>query len=255
MNLVTSVKAELIKTKRSASLWLSILGAGFIPLIFLLVYAIKPEKHYTEMHDIPWILHFAHGWQFFASFLLPMFVILICSQIPQIEYKNNAWKQVFTTPQSTGSLFFSKYITILLMILLLFLLYNVFMIAGAIIPNLILPKYTFLSRSIDWSLLLKLNFRFFISLLGIISIQYWLGLRFKNFIVPIGIGLALLVTAMILSSWEHIDKMPYAFPFRTFMETRQPKSGFLSNHEWNSIGYFLLFTGVAFWDLRGNRSR
>src|SRR5690606_9664424 len=136
-------------------------------------------------------------------------------------FKNNTWKQVFASPQSTGNIFFSKYTSILMMILFLFIMFNLLMILAGIIPNLFFSKYTFLDKSIDWVTLLKLNFKTFISLLGIVAIQYWLGLRFKNFIAPIGIGLGLLVTSMILSPWEHVDKLPYAFPFLTFMNVSQ----------------------------------
>ncbi len=206
----------------------------------------------------PWELHFIQGWQAFAAFLLPMFVILICSQIPQIEYKNNTWKQVFASPQSIGNIFFSKYAAILIMVLFLFLMFNLFMILAGIVPNLFFSKYTFLEKTVDWATLIKLNFKTFISLLAIISIQYWMGLRFRNFIVPIGIGLALLVTALILSSWEHVDKLPYAFPLLTFTSSvhKTELSGpLMQNHELNSIGYFIFFSIIAFLDMRFRKER
>lgn len=259
MSLFIATKAELIKTKRSASFWLSLIGAAVIPLVFFLVYVLKPEKNYKTFEVKPWEIHFIQGWQAFSLFLLPMFVILICSLIPQIEFKNNTWKQVFASPLSTGNVFFSKYISIVMMILFLFLMFNVFMLLSGIVPNLLFSKYTFLDKPVDWVTLMKLNLKTFVSLLGIISIQYWMGLRFKNFIVPIGIGLGLLVTAMILSPWEHIDKFPFAFPYLTFSGVIENKTKLVGplfkNHELNSIGYFALFTFIAFLDLRYRKER
>lgn len=259
MSFLVSTKAELIKTRRSASFWLSLLGSAVIPVIFFLIYVLKPEKNYARFEAKPWEMHFVQGYQAFAAFLLPMFVILICSLIPQIEFKNNTWKQVFASPQSTGNIFFSKYASILMMIIFLFIMFNVLMVLSGVIPNLFFSKYTFLERSIDWETLLKLNLKTFVSLMGIVSIQYWLGLRFKNFIVPIGIGLGLLITSMILAPWEHVDKLPYAFPFLTFMNVSQSKTELvgplLRNHELNSIGYFALFTLIAFLDLRFRKER
>ena len=134
------------------------------------------------------------------------------------------------------------------------------MLLSGIVPNLFYSKYTFLKNSIDWGALLKLNFKTFVSLLGIISIQYWIGLRFRNFIVPIGIGLGLLVSSMILLPWEHVDKVPYAFPLRTFMasmtKSKNELAGpLLQNHELNSIGYFIFFTIIAFLDMRFRKER
>jgi len=253
MNLIISIKAELIKTKRSASFWLSVIGAAVIPLIFFLAYTIKPEHNYSN----GWSKHFLQGWQVFNAFLLPMFVILICSLIPQIEYKNNTWKQVFASPQSISGIFFSKFLTILMMILFLFLLFNSFMILSAVVPNFFFSKFSFLNSSIDWSELLRLNFKTFVSLLGIISFQYWLSLRFRNFIVPIGIGLALLVTALIIYQfrWEHVYKVPYALPVLTMEVIRDTGRPILENHEWNSVGYFILFTLLAYYDMRYRKER
>lgn len=253
MSLAISVRAEIIKTKRSASFWLSLFGAGVIPLIFFLTYFLKPERNYS----MEWDKHISMGWQVFNAFLLPMFVILICSLIPQIEYKNNAWKQVFATPKSTGNIFFSKYLTILIMILFLFLLFNIFLLLAAVIPNIIDKKFTFLSRPLDWAELVRINLKTFVSLLAIISIQYWLSLRFRNFIVPIGIGLALLVTALIVYQfrWEHVYKVPYALPVLTMEVIKDADRPILENHEWNSIGYFVFFTVLAFLDMRYRKER
>src|SRR5436190_1817268 len=107
MNFFISARAELIKIKRSASLWICFLGAGFIPLIFLLNYTLQPEKNFKRLAMFPWAIHFGIGWQAFSSFLLPMFIILICSLIPQIEFKNNTWKQVFASPQPLANIFIS----------------------------------------------------------------------------------------------------------------------------------------------------
>ena len=259
MSFIISTKAELIKTKRSASFWLSLIGSAVIPFIFFLIYILKPENA-SRFQVKPWELHFTQGWQAFAAFLLPMFVILICSLIPQIEFKNNTWKQVFASPQSVGNIYFSKYVAIIIMILFLFLMFNIFMLLSGAVPNLFYSKYTFLKNSIDWSALLKLNFKTFVSLLGIISIQYWIGLRFRNFIVPIGIGLGLLVSSMILLPWEHVDKVPYAYPLRTFMTSMTKNQNeltgpLLQNHELNSVGYFIFFTIIAFLDMRFRKER
>ena len=255
MNFLISTRAEMTKTKRSASFWLSLLGAAVIPALFFLAYVIKPERSYSQ----DWARHFLQGWQAFNAFLLPMFVILICSLIPQIEYKNNAWKQVFASPQTIGNIFFSKYLTILIMILFLFVVFNIFMLLSAIIPNFFYSKFTFLTKSINWSQVYLLNLKTFVSLLAIISIQYWLSLRFRNFIVSIGMGLAFLVTALILYQfrWEHIYKVPYAMPVLTMegiLETGSTGS-ILQNHELNSIGYFVFFSTLAFLDMRFRKER
>ncbi|HEU4608554.1 MAG TPA: ABC transporter permease, partial [Chitinophagaceae bacterium] len=157
----------------------------------------------------------------------------------------------FASPQSMANIFFSKFLTIHLMILFCFVLFNCFMILSALTGNLINPKYTFLSRGIDWDMLLRLNLKVYISVLGISAIQYWLSLRFKNFIAPVGIGLALVIGSIIALNfhWEHIYKYPYSFPIVTYDFIQKDNRPFLENHEWNSIGYFLFFIILGFMDM------
>jgi lantibiotic transport system permease protein len=130
------------------------------------------------------------------------------------------------------------------------------LILAAIIPNFFYSKFTFLSRSVDWVQAARLNVKTFISLMAIISFQYWLSLRFRNFIIPIGIGLGLLVTALILYQfqWKHIYKVPYAFPVLTMEGIRETEFK-LQNHELNAIGYFIFFTTLAFLDMRFRKER
>lgn len=257
MSYAISLRTEILKTKRSAAFWVCFLGSGFIPAIFTLMYSLRPDNFVPRFKVQPWESHFTHGWQAFSAFLLPMFVILVCSQIPQIEFKNNTWKQVFASPQSLGNIFFSKFTTILLMVLFLFVMFNVFMIGCAALVSIINNNYPFLRSSAQWDLILRMNLKTFVALLGIISIQYWLSLRIKNFIVPIAIGLALLITAMILMQWEHIYKFPYAYPFLTFTSlTRGGLAGSLFlNHELNSMGYFAFFILLAFLDMKYRKER
>lgn len=252
---INTVRADIIKSKRSASFWLSLIGAAFIPTIFLLAYLIKPEGVIKEMKVRPWEQHFFQGWQVLSFFLLPMFIVLICSLLVQIEYKNNTWKQVYTAPQSLGNVFFSKFLSVHFMILFCFVMFTLFMVLAAVIPNIVHSKFPFFSHSMDIPAFIKLNVKTYISILGISAIQFWISLRFKNFIVPLGIGLGLLISAIIAQGfkWEHVFKHPFAAPALTFMWYPRPDRPYLENHEWNSIAWFLVITALAFWDLRNRK--
>lgn len=255
MSLAIATRAEVIKNRRGAAFWLCLIGSAFIPFIYFLMYTLKPGRNYARLNADPWSGHFSEGWQSFSIILLPMFVILTCSLIVQVEYKNNTWKQVFASPLSIGDIFFSKFTGILLMVLFLLVMFSVFMLLAGVAADLIHPKYTFLERPVGWAKLAKINLKTFISLLAIVSIQYWLSLRFRNFIVPIGIGLVFVVTSMILMPWEHIDKVPYAFAFISYGKAGAANGRFLYDHEIYSIIYFIFFTLIAFADLRFRRER
>lgn len=255
MSFVLSARAEILKTKRTSSFWLSILGAAFIPVIlFIALLTSDADKGLVQE---PWTRFFNMGWQILSVFLLPMYIILVSTLITQIEFRNNTWKQVFASPQSLGNIFFSKFLTIHLMIIFCFLLFNLFMILSAVTGNLFNSKYTFLEHSIDWERLLTLNFKTYISILGITAIQYWLSLRFKNFIAPVGIGLALVIGSIVALNvhWVHIYKYPYSFPILSYDFMQKKNRPFLENHELNSIGYFVFFTLFGFLDMKTRKEK
>ena len=256
MNFFVATQTELLKTKRTASFWLSLLAASFLPLIFFLAYTLNSEEAIEDFKGAPWKMHFKFGWDVLGAFLFPMYIVLICTLIPHIEYRNNTWKQVFAAPRSVGNIYFSKFVTIHLMIFFFYLLFNILMILAGVGANLIHAKFTFLAQPIDWSNLLKLNFKMYISILGMSSIMYWIALRFKNFIAPLGIGLALLVGAMMALGfqWEHVYKIPFAHPILTVMGMK-PGRPLIENHEWNSIICFVVFTSLGFLDLRFRKER
>lgn len=257
MSLFISIQTELIKIRRSAALWLTVLGAGMIPFIFFLAMIIKPNSFAKRLEAAPWDSHILQLWQAFSAFLLPMFVILICSLVLQIEYKNNAWKQVFASPQTLGNIFFSKLITVVLMIVLLIMLFNLFTVLSAWLAGALRSQLPFLSHGVPWLKIVTLSGKTLLSLLAIVALQYWFSLRFRNFIVPIGIGLALLIVTMVAMNWEHIDKLPYAFPFLTFNVTAAggAESGMSTNFFWYSIVYFMAVTLLAFLDMRWRKER
>ncbi len=131
------------------------------------------------------------------------------------------------------------------------------MILVGVAVNLFGTKFPFLDNSIDLGLLFLLSFKTYISILGISAIQYCLALRFKNFVVPVGIGLVLLVCGVIALniSWEHIYKYPYAYPMLTSDLMKKAGRPFLENHEWNSIGYFLFFLLIGFFDMKMRKQK
>jgi hypothetical protein len=258
MSFIISIQAEVLKIKRTASFWLSILGAVFVPVIFFCIFTFNPDDNALKGFSTePWQKMFFLGWEFFSAFTLPMYIILISALLPQIEVKNNTWKQVFASPQSPGNIFFSKFAAVHVMIISCFLLYNVFMILTGVIVNLMNANFPFLHDGIDFALLIRLSFKFYISILGITAIQYYLSLRFKNFVAPIGIGLALVIGAITATSlhWEYADKYPYAFPIITSNLMREQSRPLLENHEWYSIGYFVFFMLLGFLDMKMRKEK
>jgi hypothetical protein len=246
MVFINSLQSEWLKTKRSTSFWLAIIGGFFIPLIWLTVFLVKGYtiNSYGSIPGI-WVMHYNMMWQNMVSFLLPMGVILSSSLITQLEYKNNTWKQVHTTPQSYATVFFAKLSAILILTLQFFLYFNIGILLSAYIPTLLLEG-GLPNQALPVLSIVKSNARIFVTILPIIGIQYLISLRFKNFLVPVGIGLLALVGTLIaINFWEYTWISPYAYCLLNVITPAQANVPI--NFHWMSIVYFVVLTGINYY--------
>ena len=211
MKFLHSLQSELLKTRRSAALWLSLAGGFFIPII-LLIASLKDHQSINSNNDGQFVWHnyFMNVWSMMIGFLLPLGIILATSLIAQIEYKNNSWKQLYTTPQTFSMIFFSKLTVILLMTMQFFIFFNIGIFLSAAIPCLLFDKHL-PKPEIPLLFFLKENFKFFMTCLPIIAIQYLLSLKFKNFLVPVGIGALSLIGTLIAFRWKYIFLSPFSY--------------------------------------------
>lgn len=95
-----------------------------------------------------------------------------------------------------------------------------------------------------------MNLATYLCALAMSTIQFWLGLRFKNFIVPIAIGLLLYILGGVLMlelRLPHADKFPYIFSTLVMIPDYKPDLHF---YYWYSAGYALVFLSLAYLDLK-----
>jgi lantibiotic transport system permease protein len=241
MKYLICLQSEWLKTKRSMAVWLSIIGGFFVPLIYFIGFITKGKSINTYQSE-PWETFFMQQWQVMSSFLLPMGVIMASSLIIQLEYKNNTWKQLQTTPQSLTTIFTAKLSVILLMTIQFFIFFNIGIIISGAIPSLIFDKKLPFEQ-FPYIFFLKQNIKFFISCLPIIALQYLISLRFKNFLVPVGIGLLALIGTMVAFRWDHIYLSPYSFGALITMKKDLPIT---CNIYLLAISQFIIITIISY---------
>jgi len=242
MSFIYSFQSEWLKKKHSAAAALVWLGAFLIPVILVLI-RLKNFKTLAAVNASTgvWDWLYKLGWQFMATFLLPLGVMLATSLITQIEYRNNTWKQALAAPQNISTLFFSKLSIILVMLLQFFILYNIGIYLAGVLPALFkgvpyphaaFPYYKYLTGS-AW---------FFIDCLPIVGLQYLISLQFRNFLVPLGVGIGLYVASMVAVQWEYGYTIPYSYSTLEFFKDKSPNPHI---HLW-AIMYFILFIGTSY---------
>ena len=250
---IANTKTEIWKCRRSAAFWITIIGSAFIPLFITIAYIIEPGEFVKELGANAWAGHVKNTWQSAAALIFPFYAIMVTSLIVQIEFRNNTWKQVYASPRSYADIFFSKFCVIHLMILTCLILFSLFVVASGLVANAFRPQYTFFDNPVPWERLLTLTARQYIAILGMTAIQYWISLRIKNYIAPLGIGLALVIIGIIILEWPKVIYYPYAYTAVTFFIKKQ--SNGIANYEVFSILWFVGVLGLAFWDTVRRKER
>ncbi len=215
---IHNTKAEILKCKKTAALWLTAIGGAFIPAINILKCVGRPDYFVPKFQSDPWKVWLEFNWQIAAGFLLVIYIILVTSLVVQIEYRNGTWKQVYVSPRSYADIFFSKFLVINFMIILCFVLFNFSIVLGGYLTGLIQNQYPFSSYPVPWNEMISVSTKMYAASLAIFTIQYWLSLRFLNFIIPLGIGLGLFTAGFMIRQWEYIYYYPYLFTFLVYFK-------------------------------------
>ncbi|MGZ5191691.1 MAG: ABC transporter permease [Flavisolibacter sp.] len=248
MNLLISLRSEILKSKRTASFYSTIIAAAVVPFILLLditVDGVSPENGKTIFNSI-----FIEGFRMTSFAIFPMFVILIGTLLPQIEFRNNTWKQVFASPQTKENVYLAKYLNIHLLMLVFMVANHLFMFITAVVVHFLEPSLHVLNQPLDVYNILVNAANSYISVLALGTIQFWLGLRFKNFIVPVAIGLACWFTGSMMvmeSKSSFAVYFPYSFHVYSSFDNHKSQ---LNQVQWTSLAYTILILFVGFIDFK-----
>lgn len=249
MIFIHSFQSEWMKKKRSLASWLVIVGAFFTPTIIIVARLVRYNS-LSAIYSDPqfWEKLWRTSWESMAIFLLPIGVIMATSLIAQLEYKNNAWKQLHTLPLSLTTIFFSKLLVIVVMMIQFFILFNVAIYLSAIIPALIISEVTFPPTSIPFSLFARENLFYFIDCMPIVALQYLLSLHYKNFLISMGAGFLLWVLALGTLAWAYGYAIPYTYLMFNYLKS-EPVSKAIKpvfNIHLLATGYFIVITVISY---------
>jgi hypothetical protein len=145
------------------------------------------------------------------------------------------------------NIFLARFLNILLLMAFFLVANHLFMWLVIIAIHFILPDLNLLHRSLNLDAVFTDMVHFYLTTLAIAALQFWIGLRFRNFIVPVAIGLTLWLTGTVLTLEYHSNLspyFPYSFPAINFSSLFRSQ---LNTVIWTSMAYaaFLLATGFV----------
>lgn len=207
-----SFSSEWLKRKRSYTLPLAAGSAFFIPTIIFLA-RFRRIDALPSLYQAPrfWEGLWLQAWESMAFMILPMAIMLVASLIAQIEYRNNAWKQLHATPQSLATIFAAKLAVILVLVVQLVVWFNLALYLAGILPALIFAKVDAPASPIPFAHFARRDLAFIVDVLPIVALQYLLALRSKSFVAPLGIGMALWILSVGTMRWKYNYLIPYSY--------------------------------------------
>ena len=247
--LVHAFQGEWLKKKRSLASWLVVIGGVFTPVLVILgrlIYRDRLPQLYAA--DGFWTLLWRNSWESMAIFLLPMAAILATSLITQIEFKNNAWKQVHALPIGPATIFFSKLAVVLLMLAQFLVVFNAAIYLSGVVPYLLVSGVPFPKNPIPFAHFLREDLLYFVDILPMVAAQYLISLRFKNFLVPVGAGFVAWVLALGVLRWKFGYLVPYTYCMFNYLKNEPVTKAVMPsvNFHWFAAGYFVVFTVLGF---------
>lgn len=253
MNFIRSISAELTKLKYAPIFWLCLLVVLFVNGVVFAA-SFLDSNGVIQLGKNPWSLHMRACLGIFGVFMFTPFVVMLISTAVFIENHAKGWKYLYATPRVRTSIFYAKLISILFTIVLVILgVIAVNLLTGYIL-DFILPELEFRHYSMRLFAFLPSYVHVFISLLGVIGIQYFISLRFKGFLIPMSFGIIAYIMGFIIGTTNKpfVLYSPYSYPsiVKDYQMFTIDKIGvnhdyWLSNVEIYSIIIFVVFVGLA----------
>ncbi len=247
MLVLASLRSEILKTRRTAAFYFTIVGAAIVPVVYL-INVLSGDIDSTKTDPFNAMFKLAAQMNGFVFF--PFYVVLICTLLPQIEFKNNTWKQLFASPQTKQQIFIAKFITIQLLLILFLITNIVLMFFAAIIGHFAMPELDLLNQPLSIHTIMVNAANTYICVFAICTVQFWLGLRSRNFLIPIGVGLVLwLVGILMVFEYKSVLAKYYPYSFNIFAVSPNLKHQ-LNSVEWVSLIFGLGIATLGFLDFR-----
>jgi lantibiotic transport system permease protein len=238
------IRSELLKLKRSAVPYLCLIAAIIVPFIFFLDISSETDEINAYKKD-PWNLIIVECWKGMNFLVLPLFIILISTLVAQLEHRNNTWKQVHASPIHPLRIFLVKFLVIQMLIAAVLIIFNAVNIIMPLVLHQVNPVINIYQHLPDWRKIIELNYQTFIGVMGISAIQFFLGMQFKNVILPLalGFGLWLVLPVAIEMHWPHLDKFPFSYSVFILF----PKyASIIPYIMMGSLGYALAFFSLTY---------
>jgi hypothetical protein len=208
--MIRALDAERLKTKRTLALWLAIIiPLSVVGLQFLAVY--QRGAGYFRQDGDPWSQFGRDVFLFFALLMYPLFVALETALLGSLEHRSGQWKYLWALPLPRWAIYAAKQVAGMTLIgLSLGLLVVLTALVGVALQ--VLRPGIGLSADVPWKPLLKFGAGIYVASWLLISIHTWIGIRWQNFALAMGVGVVATVFALATGDSGLASINPWSVP-------------------------------------------
>ena len=254
-DLRSSLAAEWIKSRYTPMRWMTTLGGGAVTtLIFALFYFNTAEL--LEPSENPWPTYTGFSFAVASLLLLTPFIVLLASTAVHPEHRGHSWKYLYSLPLGRSPVYLAKFVLIMGALALAYSLLFAGIFGTGFLLGLLRPDYDFVGAAPGLGSLARNFLRSYLASLGILALQYALSVWWRNYLLPIGIGLAgYIITPILIGKTSVVFALPNAYPI-LIAQGLEANPGYavtdhlvagLSTVEWYSLGYVLVFLCLGSW--------
>ncbi len=249
--------AELYKLKSTPLRWLILFGGILVPIMITISFLTSPY-HNTTLNVNPWGYFYKLTSDIFSVFILLPIIVLTNSFVVNLEHQSDTWKRLYSMPLKRAYIYFSKLAVILLLIFTSIIVYFLSALVLGYFMSLIFPEFEFQYYFPNMGELIPRFTHLMIGILSVVGLQYCLSLHFKNFLIPIMVG----IMGFIIGLFIYISGSKYGlhFPYSQaalvndldiIHSTLNKDTGtFFNKVEYISIAFFVLFVALGYWKER-----
>lgn len=214
--LLRAWSAEQIRLKHTWVWKLVLLSPLFVCAMYFCIFYFE-GAHFIKEGQIAWNAYIGNTSRTVFFLFLPLFIILFTLLNQQLDHQANIRKLTFTLPTPQWAQVLAQWAYGLMLYTFTFVWYLVLLLFSGWILSQLKPALGF--EGLGDSKYIVGIFNGYLASLGMLALQFVLSYYFKNMIIPLSIGMAGFVSAMVLLQWEHVIYHPYAYAAFAFLNT------------------------------------
>jgi lantibiotic transport system permease protein len=216
MSLLHALHAELLKLKRTLAFRVIFVLPFFVALLQFFV--IWRTKKFAAGFDL-WQTHPTNSFQIWAIFMMPLLITLETALLNGIEHSDKQWKHLFALPVPRHSIYFSKFIVALGLILVSTMVLAL-LIVGVGVGSVYLKPELAHTGPVPFFTIAKQATLVWLAGWLITAIHTWISIRWAGFAIALGAGIGGTFFALFAAGASLGKYYPWLLPMNLFLEGR-----------------------------------